>query len=468
MKVKDLGQVFTPQSIVNDVLDAAQYNGENILRKHVIDNSCGNGAFLIEIVKRYIKAYAEKHGSLVDIQKELKKYIHGIEIDKEIYEECICNLKNLLKQYKIKNISFDIINGDALKINKYDKKMDFVVGNPPYVRVHNLNEQYDEVKKYEFCNSGMTDLFIVFYEIGIKMLNKKGVLCYITPNSFYNSLAGSYLRKYIKENQTMELIMDIGHYQPFNVTTYTAICKIVNGSRFEKCKYYKYNIESGLPEFICDINYENLFIDNNIILSSDNKKYFNILNYNIKNNSKVQVKNGFATLNDKIFINNNFEFKKNVIDIIKASTGEWKKCIYPYDKTGKLIPFEKLSEDIKQYMNRNKKDLIKASGKLDSAWYGFGRSQAINDVNKNKISINTTIRDVNSIKLNAIKSGEGVYSGLYIITDISFDRIKEIICSEKFIEYLKVLNKCKSGGYYTFSSKDLAKYVNSCLEEEYE
>lgn len=36
MKVKDFGQVFTPINIVNDVLDAAGYLGENILKKHVI------------------------------------------------------------------------------------------------------------------------------------------------------------------------------------------------------------------------------------------------------------------------------------------------------------------------------------------------------------------------------------------------------------------------------------------------
>lgn len=464
MKIKDFGQVFTPLNIVKEVLDASGYIGENILNKHVIDNSCGDGAFLLEIVDRYVETYKMKNKTLDGIEKDLKKYIHGIEIDKKIFESCNINLNNYLKENKIKKFKFDIINEDSLRVTKFDKKMDFVLGNPPYVRVHNLNNQYEEVKKYSFCFDGMTDLYIVFYEIGLKMLDKNGVLCYITPNSFYSSLAGKKLREYIEKKQNMELVMDLGHYQPFNVTTYTTICKIINGSKFDKCKYYKYNVESGFPEFICDIKYEDLFIDNKIILSNNNKKFLPILDYKPKNKLKVVVKNGFATLNDKVFIQNEFPFKGNQIDIIKGSIGKWKKCIYPYDENGKLILFEKLDIEVQKYFNEHKSDLSRGSLKFDSAWYAFGRTQAINDVKINKISINTTIKDLKSIKLNKVASGKGVYSCLYLLTDISFEKIKSIICNNDFIEYLRLLNKCKSGGYFTFSSKDLSKYINYCLE----
>lgn len=463
MKIKDLGQVFTPQNIVKDVLDTAGYNGEDILNKHIIDNSCGDGAFLLEIINRYINEYKKKNKTIKGIEEDLKKYIHGIELDKEIYEECINNINNYLKEFNIKDINLDILNKDTLKVKKYNNKMDYVVGNPPYVRVHNLNKLYKEVKKYNFCETGMTDLYIVFYEIGLKMLNKNGVLCYITPNSFYNSLAGKKLREYIKKNQTLESIMDLGHYQPFVVSTYTTICKFINNKKFNECKYFKYDFD-GTYKYIADIYYEDLFIDNNIVLSNDNEKILQILNYQISKNEKAKVKNGFATLNDKIFIQKEFLFKNNVIDVIKASTGEWKKCIFPYDNNGKLIDFDMLDNAVKKHFNKYKKELIKQESKKDSSWYAFGRSQAINDVKYNKISINTTIKNVESIKLNKVKKGSGVYSGLYILTSEPFLKIKSIICNEDFINYIKVINKCKSGGYYTFSSKDLAKYINYYLE----
>jgi adenine-specific DNA-methyltransferase len=62
--------------------------------------------------------------------------------------------------------------------------MDFVVGNPPYVRVHNLGNYYELVKKFSFSQAGMTDLFIVFFEVGLNMLNNNGKMCYISPTSY--------------------------------------------------------------------------------------------------------------------------------------------------------------------------------------------------------------------------------------------------------------------------------------------
>ena len=100
-----------------------------------------------------------------------------------------------------------------------------------------------------------------------------------------------------------------------------------------------------------------------------------------------------------------------------------------------------------------------------SKWYGFGRSQAIRDVFKDKIAINTTIKDIDSIKLNMVKKGEGIYSGLYIVSDYNLQQIKEKLLSREFIRYLEILNKCKNGGYFTFSTDDLKKYLIFKMEK---
>lgn len=57
---------------------------------------------------------------------------------------------------------------------------------------------------------------------------------------------------------------------------------------------------------------------------------------------------------------------------------------------------------------------------------------------------------------------------MYILTKESFKTIKEIIISESFINYIASLGKYKSGGYYTFSSKDLELYLNYILGQRYE
>ena len=100
-------------------------------------------------------------------------------------------------------------------------------------------------------------------------------------------------------------------------------------------------------------------------------------------------------------------------------------------------------------------------------WYLFGRTQALKDVSKIKYAVNTIIKDVQSVKLEFVPQGCGVYSGLYILTAVEFEIIQEILCSEEFVAYVKLLKKYKSGGYYTYSSKDLEQYLNYKLTEKY-
>ena len=47
-KKKERGEVFTPNNIVCDILDSCGYTGSCIVGKHVIDNSCGDGAFYVK------------------------------------------------------------------------------------------------------------------------------------------------------------------------------------------------------------------------------------------------------------------------------------------------------------------------------------------------------------------------------------------------------------------------------------
>ena len=51
IRSKNIGQVFTPQYLVEEMLDYAGYKNTAIIEKHIIDNSCGDGAFLQVAVK---------------------------------------------------------------------------------------------------------------------------------------------------------------------------------------------------------------------------------------------------------------------------------------------------------------------------------------------------------------------------------------------------------------------------------
>lgn len=464
MTVKNSGQVFTPDFLVSNILDYVGYTDGNILQKHVIDNSFGDGAFLCCIVDRYCKDYITQNESILGLKDDLEKYIHGIEIDTIAYDKCLVNLDTIVSMFGIQDVKWNILNCNALSVSVFDNMMDFVIGNPPYVRVHNLGLNYEDVKSFSFGKDGMTDIYLVFYELGLRMLNKNGKLCYITPSSWLSSLAGTNMRNYIIKHKNLISLIDLGHYQPFEgAITYTMIALFDKQKTYGYIDYYVYSEKHKSKVYVDTIPYEDMLIDGKFYIGRRKElSMLKLIKTTNTNSKSVKVKNGFATLADKVFIKN-VPFEKFTIPILKASTGKWERGFFPYDTNGKPLSKEELFSypEIAEYLTKHKTDLLKKQTELQNPnWYLYGRTQAIKDVYIKKYSINTIIKSVETIKLIEVPSGQGVYSGLYILTDIPFEVLESIIRSDEFIGYLKILKHYKSGGYYTYTSKDLEQFIN--------
>ncbi len=466
-EIKQIGRIYTPGYIVCNILDMSGYTVD-IRQKHVIDNSCGDGAFLREIVRRY--CHASEGTDRQALRTELETYVHGIDIDEEECKKCIASLDAVAEEFDLHGVCWDVMCADATKVDAYNGKMDFVLGNPPYVRVHNLGESFDEVKRFSYAKQGMTDLFIVFYEIGIRMLAPSGILGYITSNSFFNSVAGGYMRREFIAHRYLKTVVDLGHFQAFEATTYTAIVILQNSKPDDAVGYYAYNGNTQRPCFVERLTPDDFYINDCFYFAK--KEELTLLKNIFGNEQKAElaIKNGYATLCDKVFVGD-FPFASPyIIPVIKASRGAKKQIIYPYDREGVILKEEVLQQDeaLYAYLLEHKKKLKERSidGGDDVKWYAFGRSQALHDTFKNKLAINTLVKTVADIKLTDAPPGTGVYGGLYIVSDrIAAEVIKETLLSEDFITYISLLGKYKSGGYYTFSSKDLAAYLNYKLGE---
>ena len=126
IKVKHKGKIFTPDYLVEIILNQGHYISGNILEKHVIDNSCGDGQFLIHIVDRYCKDFLKESNNTKKLKRELEKYIHGIDIDSEDIEICKERCNKVARLYNVQNVEWDFIVADTLKTDIYDKKMDYV------------------------------------------------------------------------------------------------------------------------------------------------------------------------------------------------------------------------------------------------------------------------------------------------------------------------------------------------------
>lgn len=83
---------------------------------------------------------------------------------------------------------------------------DVVIGNPPYVEAKKLKDISQTLRKFYSTYSGTADLYVYFYENGIKNLKPNGTLVFITSNKFIKTSYGENLRKYFTGFRINEII----------------------------------------------------------------------------------------------------------------------------------------------------------------------------------------------------------------------------------------------------------------------
>jgi hypothetical protein len=114
---------------------------------------------------------------------------------------------------------------EAMKAGGFDA----IVGNPPYIRIQTLKEwapvEVDLYRThYRTAASGNYDLYVVFVEKALRLLNRTGRLGYILPHKFLNAKYGAALRGLIAEGRYLAGMVHFGDGQVFaHATTYTCL-----------------------------------------------------------------------------------------------------------------------------------------------------------------------------------------------------------------------------------------------------
>lgn len=198
--------------------------------------------------------------------------------------------------YADKDLSlFDI--KDQRKVNVFDWEKEFafggfdcVIGNPPYLRVQGLRENYEEESKFYEQKyksaTGRFDFYILFMERGFSLLNKDGILSFILPHKFINADFGTGIRKFIYENKALNYLVHFGAEQVFDkASVYTCIIGLSHGNKeFNFAQVNPKEIESGVKFEKIDEEKLSTVEKWNLAVSDDNKilDKLNLLPYRVK------------------------------------------------------------------------------------------------------------------------------------------------------------------------------------------
>jgi adenine-specific DNA-methyltransferase len=484
-KEKNLGQIFTPLTIVNEVLDEVEFTVDKIgLDTKILEPSFGEGVFLKEIISRivsYAKALelsTEKTSSLID------RALWGVEYDKELFHASKSELIRWVNETYNLNVALpNLYNMDALDFQHYGI-FDFVVGNPPYVRIHNLDDEMRAKVKQYAHSTGTTDLYIIFYELGIKWLNEKGKLAYIAPNSWLRNVSQSSFRKELVTKKLITKIIDFGTTKVFpKISTYTCIVVLDNEKQSTKISY---EYRGSEEHYKTSTSLNTLFSTAGKPLIFMSKKNHEFIKLNQTGKTKqlssiCEIQNGLATLGDKYYIINDNAIKQysleseSFLPVVKASRYKGEpitgKIIFPYkENTEKKIIglteeyIQSKLPNLFKYFTEKKLLLLDRSLDVNSLWFWYGRTQALQATYKKKLVFSPIIGpEQSSVKTFIVPAGTLVYSGLFVTekenSSNSLEDVKKILESEEFCQYIKIHGKDMSGGYKSAGSKTIKEFL---------
>jgi len=254
------GRAKRPKTKIMELVQLLDDYRDWLLELTICDPACGSGAFLNQaldfLIKehRYIDELKAKilGGGIVfsDIENTiLENNIYGVDLNEESVEIAKLSLwlRTAQPRRKLNDLSSNIKCGNSLiddkkvaghkafnwqeKFPKVFEKggFDAVIGNPPYVNANELKKGTTE-SEYAFLKSnyitakGTVDLYIYFFEKGLKLLNDTGLLSYITPNRFLSASYGKALRELLVENYEISRLIDYSDKKVFpDASTYPVI-----------------------------------------------------------------------------------------------------------------------------------------------------------------------------------------------------------------------------------------------------
>lgn len=243
-----LGVVYTPNEIVNFMIESTEY----LLHKHfgktlsdknveILDPATGTGTFITSIIDRLPKhelLYKYKNEIHANEVAILPYYIANLNVEFTFkqkmgyYEEFknLCfvdtldNTGALLYSGKQESM-FGLSSENSERIKRQNsKKISVVIGNPPYnamqksINDENSNRKYplvDKRIKDSFLKYGkaqnqnqLYDMYVRFYRWAMDRLDKNGVIAFVTNRSFVEGKTFDGFRTIIKNDFQECIIVD--------------------------------------------------------------------------------------------------------------------------------------------------------------------------------------------------------------------------------------------------------------------
>ncbi|MBP6506729.1 MAG: Eco57I restriction-modification methylase domain-containing protein [Opitutaceae bacterium] len=233
----EAGVVYTKPWMVAFILDLAGYTTDrDLARMVVVEPSAGDGAFLQEMVYRLVVS-CRHHGTQL---AETGEAIRAFEINPDAVHRAVELATQTLVDLTVpESLASSLANSwikqaDFLESSLGFPIADFVVGNPPYIRLEEIPA--DKVSFYRSFSAmrGRADIYIAFYQAALLQLKPGGVCAFICADRWMLNDYGSGLREFITtQGYNVRTIIEAHDVAAFEseVSAYPAVTVIARESQ---------------------------------------------------------------------------------------------------------------------------------------------------------------------------------------------------------------------------------------------
>ncbi|HEY2717127.1 MAG TPA: N-6 DNA methylase [Solirubrobacterales bacterium] len=234
-RAQEHGEVFTRRWVVELILDLVGYTSDRDLSQmRAIEPACGSGAFLVPMIERLIDSahqhnrnLAEAHGAIAatDLIPRNAYLSRGAALEAMTSASVPARVAEELVEVWVRD-------GDFLLEPPAERSADFVVGNPPYVRLEAVPRERSEAYRFA-CKTmgGRADVYVGFYEHGLRALRDGAALGLICADRWMRNAYGARLRAMVSERWAVETVISMTGVDAFEdeVDAYPAITILRRG-----------------------------------------------------------------------------------------------------------------------------------------------------------------------------------------------------------------------------------------------
>ena len=327
--VVNLGQVFTPDSVVNLMLQLRKNSGR------VLEPSSGNGAF----------------------SSRLDNCV-SIEIDPAHAEQ--------------ETLLIDFFDYSA------EEKFETIIGNPPYVRYQDISAN-TKMKLSSQLFDSRSNLYLFFIEKCLDHLLPKGELIFIVPRDFLKSTSSIRLNRYLFSLGDITHMIDLGDSRVFSGAVPNCVI-----FRFEKGKFDRNTKHLTLSMSSSDdLNMDNLNWQERKFKEVSGQLVFSSTESNLQMSEIAEIKVGAVSGLDAIYASEEFG-NRDFVFSETARTGKTRKMIWAQTLEN-VTPY--------LYGHKEKLITRKIRRFDENNWWEWGRGYPLNDKQRVYVNCKTRFKN---------------------------------------------------------------------------